>query len=83
MVCPRNISVDTLHTGDTEDDEDGDDDDNNNNHYYNTHIIIIIIIFFVHSSFSSQRSKGFTDKALLIHCPSKRLSNCMAYINYY
>ena len=26
MVCLRNISVDTLHTGDTEDD---DDDDNN------------------------------------------------------
>jgi hypothetical protein len=30
MVCLRNISVDTLHIGDTEDD-DGDDDDNNNN----------------------------------------------------
>ena len=28
MVCLRNISVDTLHKGDTEDD---DDDDNNNN----------------------------------------------------
>jgi len=27
MVCLRNISVDTLHKGDTEDD----DDDNNNN----------------------------------------------------
>jgi len=35
MVCPRNISVDTLHKGDTEDDDndddDDDDDDNNNN----------------------------------------------------
>jgi hypothetical protein len=32
MVCLRNISVDTLHKGDTEDDDDdGDDDDNNNN----------------------------------------------------
>jgi len=30
MVCLRNISVDTLHKGDTEAD-DGDDDDNNNN----------------------------------------------------
>jgi hypothetical protein len=28
MVCLRNISVDTLHKGDT---EDNDDDDNNNN----------------------------------------------------
>jgi len=28
VVCLRNISVDTLHKGDTEDD---DDDDNNNN----------------------------------------------------
>jgi len=32
MVCLRNISVDTLHKGDTDDDDDdGDDDDNNNN----------------------------------------------------
>jgi len=31
MVCLRNISVDTLHRGDTEDDDDDDDDDNNNN----------------------------------------------------
>ena len=31
MVCLRNISVDTLHKGDTDDD---DDDDNNNNYYY-------------------------------------------------
>jgi hypothetical protein len=27
MICLRNISVDTLHRGDTDD-----DDDNNNNH---------------------------------------------------
>jgi hypothetical protein len=32
MVCLRNISVDTLHKGDTEDDDD-DDDDNNKNKY--------------------------------------------------
>jgi hypothetical protein len=31
MVCLRNISVDTLHKGDTEDDDDDDDDNNNNN----------------------------------------------------
>jgi len=31
MVYLRNISVDTLHKGDTEDDDDDDDDDNNNN----------------------------------------------------
>jgi len=30
MVCLRNISVDTLHKGDTEDNNDNDDDDNNN-----------------------------------------------------
>jgi len=31
MVCLRNISVDTLYKGDTQDDDDDDDDDNNNN----------------------------------------------------
>jgi hypothetical protein len=31
MVCLRNISVDTLHKGDT-----GDDDDDNNNNNNNT-----------------------------------------------
>jgi hypothetical protein len=30
MVCFRNISVDTLHKGDTEDDDDDDDNNNNN-----------------------------------------------------
>ena len=30
-VCLRNISVDTLHKGDTEDDDDDDDNNNNNN----------------------------------------------------
>jgi len=30
-VCLRNISVDTLHKGDTDDDDDDDDDDDNNN----------------------------------------------------
>jgi len=31
MVSLSNISVDTLHKGDTDDDDDDDDDDNNNN----------------------------------------------------
>ena len=35
MVCLRNISVDTLHKGDTEDDDDDDDDDNDNNNNNN------------------------------------------------
>jgi len=46
MVCLRNISVDTLHKGDTED-----DDDEDNNMVYVTFppfsIIIIIIIIIV------------------------------------
>jgi hypothetical protein len=29
MVCLRNISVDTLHKGDTENDDDDDNDNNN------------------------------------------------------
>jgi hypothetical protein len=36
-VCLRNISVDTLHKGDTEDD---DDDNNNNNNNNNTAVIL-------------------------------------------
>ena len=36
MVCLRNISVDTLHKGDTEDDDDDDDNNNNNNNNNNT-----------------------------------------------
>jgi hypothetical protein len=35
MVCLRNISVDNLHKGDTEDDDDDDDDNNNNNNNNN------------------------------------------------
>jgi len=31
MVCLRNISVDTLHKGDTVDDDDDDNNNNNNN----------------------------------------------------
>jgi hypothetical protein len=31
MVCLRNISVDTLHTGDTDDDDDDNNNNNNNN----------------------------------------------------
>jgi hypothetical protein len=39
MVCLRNISVDTLHKGETEDDDD--DDDNNNNNNNNNKIISV------------------------------------------
>jgi hypothetical protein len=35
MVCLRNISVDTLHKGDTDDDDDN--NNNNNNKWYSTH----------------------------------------------
>jgi hypothetical protein len=35
MVCLRNISVDTLHEGDTEDDDDDDDNDNDNDNNNN------------------------------------------------
>jgi hypothetical protein len=31
MVCLRNISVDTLHKGETEDDDDDNNNNNNNN----------------------------------------------------
>jgi hypothetical protein len=33
MVCLRNISVDTLHKGDTDDDDDGNNNNNNNGDY--------------------------------------------------
>jgi hypothetical protein len=35
MVCLRNISVDTLHKGDTEDDDNDDNNNNNNNNNNN------------------------------------------------
>jgi hypothetical protein len=39
MVCLKNISIDTLHKGDTEDDNyDDDDDDDNNNNNNNKHM---------------------------------------------
>ena len=41
MVYLRNISVDTLHKGDTEDD---DDDDNNNNNNNNVSALENVII---------------------------------------
>ena len=43
-VCLRNISVDTLHKGDTDDDDDdndNDDDGDNNNNNNNNKVIII------------------------------------------
>jgi len=46
MVCLRNISVDTLHKGDTEDDDDDDNDnyDNDNNNIKITIIINVIVL---------------------------------------
>jgi hypothetical protein len=49
MVCLRNVIVDTLHEGDTEDtdtnttttDDDDDDDDNNNNNNNNSNKFIL------------------------------------------
>jgi hypothetical protein len=41
MICLRNVSVDTLNKGDTEDDDNDDDDDDDDN----DDIIIIIISF--------------------------------------
>jgi hypothetical protein len=35
MVCLRNISVDTLHKGDTEDDDNNNNNNNNNNNSNN------------------------------------------------
>jgi hypothetical protein len=53
MVCLRNISVDTLHKGDTEDDED--DDDNNNDDM----TIIILIIIYVTANGLSPGGSGY------------------------
>jgi hypothetical protein len=41
MVCLRNISVDTLHKGDT---EDNDDDDNNNNNNNNNNLFFMYFV---------------------------------------
>jgi hypothetical protein len=43
MVCLRNISVDTLHKGDTEDDNDDDDDDYYYYYYYYYYIVVNFI----------------------------------------
>jgi hypothetical protein len=42
MVCLRNISVDTLHKGDTEDDDDDDNNNNNNNNKQNSSYVPVI-----------------------------------------
>ena len=34
MVCLRNISVDTLHKGDTENDDNSNNNNNNNNYHH-------------------------------------------------
>jgi hypothetical protein len=45
MVCLRNISVNTLHKGDTEDDDDDDGDNNNNNNNNNCNNCIFYSYF--------------------------------------
>jgi len=46
MVCLRNIRVDTLHKGDTEDDDDDDDDDDdNNNNHHNLFFVSVELCF--------------------------------------
>jgi hypothetical protein len=40
MVCLRNISVDILHKGDTEDDDDDDNNNNNNNNNNNVFLCV-------------------------------------------
>ena len=50
MVCLRNITVDTLHKGDT-DDDDADDNNNNNNNLASWNIIIkccVFVLFYCH-----------------------------------
>ena len=44
MVYLRNISVDILHKGDTEDDDDDDDDNNNNNNNNNNKAAMYICV---------------------------------------
>ena len=59
MVFLRNIRVDTLHKGDTEDDDDGDDDndddddddDNNNNNTINANISLSYTTSYILYSF--------------------------------
>jgi hypothetical protein len=45
MVCLRNITVDILRKGDTEDDNDDDDDNNNNSFTSLTTSYFNVIIF--------------------------------------
>jgi hypothetical protein len=56
MVCLRNINVDTLHKGDTEEDDDDnndDDDDNNNNNNNNNNKLMYAVHGAGHSPLSS------------------------------
>jgi hypothetical protein len=43
MVCLRNVSVDTLLKGDTENDDGGGDDDNNNNNNNNNSFRVLSV----------------------------------------
>jgi len=56
MFCLRNISVDTLHKGVTDDDDDDDDDDDNNNNNNNTQTHSIHIQAFLYIPVPHPRS---------------------------
>jgi hypothetical protein len=75
MVCLRNISVDTLHKGDTEDDDDDDDDDNNNNNNNNNIITIEFRVYeIMHITKQANCVKYFAKNIIrsirLIHLPT-------------
>jgi hypothetical protein len=44
LLCLRNISLDTLHKGDTDDDDDDDDDNNNNNNNNNNNKAAVVVM---------------------------------------
>jgi len=69
MVCLRNISVDTLHKGHTEDDDDDDDDDddnddddddnNNNNNNNNNNLFFRYVCWLWYQGFRLLRWQGW------------------------
>jgi len=63
MVCLRNISVDTLHKGDTKDNN-NDDNNNNNNNNIDLWSIFIKSTTFQNAEISIKRQEG---KAVPLH----------------
>jgi hypothetical protein len=78
MVCLRNISVDTLHKGDTEDDDDNDDDndDNNNNlRFHKCHRTHDSFIPFLSEEFSQNPLHTLSIYVVVFFHPSKKPSS--------